>query len=971
MSGQNHWLAAILVSCAFVLQAGAQSPQPIVYYSFDALSDPVIDESGNGNDGTLAGGVTLVDAGYYGGCFQFNGVDSYVELTRPIQDDFSIAAWIKTSDEAPGTTHAYEGNGLFWSDVGGPANDMAVGIIGTKLSFFAGNPNASVNSNADVVIDEWIHVGTVRDTSTGEMTIYINGEFDNSIVHGNTGPLDANPILAIGSNVLDNRYYNGLIDDVQIYDVPVPASEMPAIMGGLKRKMASRPMPADGATDVAPDIVLSWKTSREAVERDVYFGTSFEDVNTATRANPLGVLVSEGQVANTYDPEGVLDFGQTYYWRIDEVNGAPDHTIFKGEVWTFMAEPVAYPIEDIIVTTNMIPSPGPVLENIINGSGLNPDDQHSTNPDLMWAGMPNGTDPAYIEFEFPGLYRLHEALIWNYNMAFELVLGLGCKEVTVEHSQDGVDWTVLGDMVFAQGTASSDYEANTTLAFEGAAVKYVRFTMHSSFGGKDTYGLSEVRFLYIPAYAREPEPVDGAANVALDTILSWRSGRGATSHEVYLSTDPNAPALAATTTEASYAASLDLESTYYWNVDEDDGTAVWAGDAWSFSTQEYIEVDGFETYTDDIEAGETVWQTWIDGLDDTSNGGGMVGHDPSPFAELRIVRTGAQSMPFYFDNASASDISETDRTFAAPQDWTIGGVQSLSLWFYGDSHNTGRLYVKINDTKVVYDGDAEAIRVSQWQPWNIDLSTAGDLSNVRLLTIGVEGAGTGLVLIDDIRLYARTSVAITPAEPDDTNLVAYYALNGNANDGSGNGYDGVEIGGFLYVTGVNGQALDLDGAGGFVDITNATDWPSGKSPRTISAWAMTRTVADGWRWIIAYGSPGGGEAMFLGLNGANLYGGSYWDDIEVENFWVVDEWYHTCQTYDGTTARVYGNGVALASDARDWNLVLSRAHIGQQVNDLSEFWNGAVDDVCVYGAALTPEEVAYLAGKRALVHVPF
>jgi len=49
----------------------------------------------------------------------------------------------------------------------------------------------------------------------------------------------------------------------------------------------------------------------------------------------MGVLVSQGQAATTYAPAAALEFGTTYYWRIDEVNAPPDSTIFKGEVWSF------------------------------------------------------------------------------------------------------------------------------------------------------------------------------------------------------------------------------------------------------------------------------------------------------------------------------------------------------------------------------------------------------------------------------------------------------------------------------------------------------------------------------------------------------------------------------------------------------------------------------------------------------------
>jgi hypothetical protein len=49
-------------------------------------------------------------------------------------------------------------------------------------------------------------------------------------------------------------------------------------------------------------------------------GPCFDDVNEASRTDPMGVLVSQSQDANTYDPPGLLDIGRTYYWRVDEVN---------------------------------------------------------------------------------------------------------------------------------------------------------------------------------------------------------------------------------------------------------------------------------------------------------------------------------------------------------------------------------------------------------------------------------------------------------------------------------------------------------------------------------------------------------------------------------------------------------------------------------------------------------------------------
>ncbi len=204
-----------------------------------------------------------------------------------------------------------------------------------------------------------------------------------------------------------------------------------------------------------------------AATHDVYFGTVLDDVNTASRANPMGVLVSQGQTDTTYTPRRRLDFGQTYYWRVDEVNAAPDNTIFKGEVWSFTAEPVGYPIANIVATSNATSEPDSGPEKTVDGSGLNADDQHSTLSSDMWAGTTGGAEPVWIQFEFDKVYKLYEMQVWNYNVIFEMILGFGFKDVTVEYSENGTDWAVLKDVQFAQATGKATYTANTVVDLEG------------------------------------------------------------------------------------------------------------------------------------------------------------------------------------------------------------------------------------------------------------------------------------------------------------------------------------------------------------------------------------------------------------------------------------------------------------------------------------------------------------------------
>ncbi len=151
-------------------------------------------------------------------------------------------------------------------------------------------------------------------------------------------------------------------------------------------------------------------------------------------------------------------------------------------------------------------------------------------------------------------------------------------------------------------------------------------------------------------------------------------------------------------------------------------TAAHPGDIWSFSTQEYLVVDGFDQYDDNC---NRIFFTWPDGLGHNGEEdcgvapfggnltGSIVGNANAPFAERTIVHSGSQSMPLEYDNSS-----EATRSFAVARDWTQHGIKGLILWFSGDpSNSAAELYVKINNSKVVYDGEADAILRSAWQMW--------------------------------------------------------------------------------------------------------------------------------------------------------------------------------------------------------------------------------------------------------------
>ncbi|MHC4507964.1 MAG: discoidin domain-containing protein [Planctomycetota bacterium] len=527
---------------------------------------------------------------------------------------------------------------------------------------------------------------------------------------------------------------------------------------------ASDPNPADEATDVPRDVVLSWTPGELASPvngHKIYFSENFDEVN-----NGIGGITLS---TNSYAPPQRLDFGKTYYWRVDEISAPPDSTVFQGDIWSFTTEPVGYPVANITATaSSSMPGQGP--ENAVNGSGLT-DNLHGIVPETMWLSAFGGPQPTWIQFEFDKVYKLHEMLVWNSNTQFETGIGYGARDVSIEYSVDGIDYMTLGTThEFNRAPGQPDYAHNTVIDMGGLTAKFVRLTVNTNWAvfPLEQYGLSEVRFLYIPIQAREPYPESGATDVGPDVTLGWRAGREAAEHKVYVSTDEQSvidgTVAAVTVTEPAYAPSLVLDSTYFWRIDEVNDAetpTMLPGDVWNFTTQEFIVVDDFEAYND-ILAGEEgsnlVYVAWIDGYVEppqVRTNGSTMGYLTGTSMETNIVNSGDQSAPVEFDNTAAS-ISEVTRTFSPAQDWTQYGITTLSLFVYEASDNVGGdVYVKINGIKVplVDESTYPPGFNPGWVQYNVDL-TAMNVSNVRTLTIGVDGANAqGLIFVDDIRLY--------------------------------------------------------------------------------------------------------------------------------------------------------------------------------------------------------------------------
>lgn len=360
----------------------------------------------------------------------------------------------------------------------------------------------------------------------------------------------------------------------------------------------------------------------------------------------------------------------------------------------------------------------------------------------------------------------------------------------VDFTGDGlVDLFDLLDMIDHWGTDHSFYDIGPAAWGDGVVDDADLEVLMSHYGQAVDYSAQTVVDATPP---HAPKPADGCITDLEHALpIEWKTGDTATLHDLYFGADRDVVANAdVSDTTGIYRGpqegnsytppeGLDENQTYYWRIDEIRGDSAARGDIWTFTVADYLIVDDFERYDHDLDAGTTIWHTWIDGID---NGTGSLSGYPFPsggtFGETTIVHTGDQAMPLTYDNdgtvfegdpewetTGVPYYSDVQRTWDDPRDWTRRGVTTLTLWFVGEEGNAPEpLSVVLQDdagnTAVVPHPIPAIATATTWQEWPIPLTDfAGvDLTAIKMMTIRLgdptseQPGGSGILYIDDITL---------------------------------------------------------------------------------------------------------------------------------------------------------------------------------------------------------------------------
>jgi hypothetical protein len=200
-------------------------------------------------------------------------------------------------------------------------------------------------------------------------------------------------------------------------------------------------------------------------------------------------------------------------------------------------------------------------------------------------------------------------------------------------------------------------------------------------------------------------------------------------------------------------------------------------------------------------------------------------------------------------------------------------------------------------------------------------------------------------------------------------LIAYYPFNGNANDESGNGYNGVVHGSVTLIAdrfGNPNSAYQFSGSG-FIDLANTSGLNFATGGFSVCAWTSFTSVND--EAIVVKHNPCGinnGYGLGAGRYVRNAIsfitpggrcGGT--DRINTPKAYNDGMWHFAVGTYDGTTSRLYVDGVYITSCSSPYgqkaigDILVGRA-------GTCGMFHGKIDDIRIYNRSLSVSEIQSL-----------
>ena len=717
----------------------------------------------------------------------------------------------------------------------------------------------------------------------------------------------------------------------------------------VKPGKAYNPSPADGIWTVATDANLVWTAGALATSHDVYFGTDPCDLDlvspgqAATSYNP-GPLGSGQNYYWRIDEHGPSGDFPGDLWSFTTVGGMILHYKFDETDGTTAADFSGHGLDGTVEE----PHWGP--EGHLDGClGFEYETYVSSSQRLfsnigrevtvaVWVNGDDGDGTNYLFTVHFGVDQFTRAIGARVPRHYapgdpnvHFIAGKEPEDFVMWPGGEGEDWQgEWNHYAFVKDEIEQTLRIHhngvrvaekiggtldTLYLFRGRGLFIGRgwSQFHDHYEGRQDdfriydYALSDLEIAQLfrggdLGLAWNPEPEDGAVGIAQDVVLSWLPGDYAIRHDVYFGTDFD-DVNDANTSSAVYKGRqdpceydpcglLDLETTYFWRIDEVNGPCTWPGKIWRFTTTNYILLDDMESYCTGVGCDNEILDTWLDGFTwpPINYSGSEVALGAAP---IDPVHGGKQSMVYLYDNCDSwgwgldyySEMEVAIDDLPIGPDWTAGGVKALILYFYGqagnDANATEQLYVGLEDSTAsghytqvdygAYGEDNNDLRLDEWSEWIVPLSDFSDGGVILTavdkiyLGFGIRGnpnpggtpGGTGTVYFDDLRLSLPKCVP----------------SRGPAADLSGDCLVSIEDVGVMGEEWLNADMIfDVSNPGTGADLAGWWELDEGDSnvANDSSTYANHGTVEGDYLWVADHNEASGGFALRFRNDGGRV-----------------------------------------------------------------------------------------------------
>jgi hypothetical protein len=952
------------------------------YWKLDETSvGSAADSSGYGNNGTHTGTPTLSSSVPAALTFtdarsvSLNGTSQYVSLGNPSNLNFSgqitIAAWVYNTSSVG--LNDIVAHGFTTS----PTAEVYLRIVDGRYDCGVWNGAGSYLANYTPSVSDvntWVHLTCTYDGSA--WNLYRNGILVNTSTTAN-GAMTVTDSWAIGARGAgDQRYFNGSIDEVRIYNRALSATEAAALGGGGLPATALGTQTLTGNPIVAGDLVIAsgtlaggnttisvagswWNTGgvfTTGATGSVTFNGSASGKSILTAGSAFGSITINGAGAWALADTGTVSLGKDLAQSSGAFTSTPG-TLRVAGAFNKTGGTFTHNGGRVLLTST-------ISQTLASNS--------TTFNDLV------------INDGLVGYWKLDE----------------GTGTTTADSSGYGNDGTLLQGPGWVTSAASLP-----TLSFADA-------------GGVSFDGVNDILSLGVSGLP--------AANAA-QTISLWVKATATASTQDFVALLGSSSAVQLGIRQISSVWSIAAwknGGTTLVSTPAGAFAGAWHHVAYTFDgTTHSLTIDGGTPVTS-IVAAQTAAVT-------SANLGGAAAA-VEPFAgtldEVRIYKRalaaaeiGALAAGRQPGTSAATQTLTGSPTIAGSLVIASGtlaaGTNSLTVG--GSWSNHGGLFTAGSGGLVTFNGSGSGsvirsagqvfggITVNGTGTWTLEdrleanvgstvALTAGTLATSSYTlraggltrTGGTLSAGTGKVVLD-----GNASTTLGPGSFNDlriepvaaTALVGYWKLDEGqglvARDFSSGGHDATLTSGPLWtasnlassITYDDPAAITFDGVNDYVDV-GASATPN-NAAFSVCAWVKLNSTS-GWQALVSQDgtntsaytlvkSGNTGRFAFIGETpDANGAGVTSTDGTTTP---VTGTWYHVCGTSDTTALRLYVNGAmeGAITFASSW---LATGHTilgaGKYSGNRSDYLNGVLDDVRIYNVTLTAAQVAALAAGR-------